>query len=123
MLGFRLFVTGLTLGSLDLYGYRPGAFDEASRAMGIVLASHAATALIGAQVHAQDLETVAGLRVALQARDVIGQAKGILMATRSLDADAAFRLLARTSQRRNVKVRVLAEDVARTGDLPGEPRS
>ena len=42
--------------------------------MATVLASHAALALAGAQLHERDLETVAQLREALTARDLIGQA-------------------------------------------------
>ena len=76
MLGFRLFVAEDTLGALDLYGYRTGAFNETSRALGTVLAAHAALALAGTQVHEQDLDTVAGLQEALATRDLIGQAKG-----------------------------------------------
>jgi transcriptional regulator with GAF, ATPase, and Fis domain len=118
MLGFRLFAAEDTLGALDLYGFSRNAFDETTRAIGTVLASHAAMALAGAQVHSHDLETINGLRDALVARDVIGQAKGILMTRHGIDADAAFALLARTSQDQNVKVRVLAERVAATGELP-----
>jgi transcriptional regulator with GAF, ATPase, and Fis domain len=117
MLGFRLFVAAETLGALDLYGFQRGAFNEDSRAIGTVLAAHAALALAGARVHEQDLDTVAGLRQALTTRDVIGQAKGIVMATRHVDADAAFELLVRTSQEQNVKLRVIAEHVVQTGDL------
>ena len=102
MLGFRLFASEGTLGSLDLYGYRAAAFDETSRAMGTVLAAHAAMAVAGAQVRANDLGTIAGLNEALLARDVIGQAKGMLMVARGIDADAAFDALVRrvaTTQR------------------------
>jgi AmiR/NasT family two-component response regulator len=49
---------------------------------------------------------------------VIGQAKGILMATRHIDADGAFALLRATSQDLNIKLRVIAEGVALTGALP-----
>ena len=45
-------------------------------------------------------------------------AKGILMATQDLDADSAFALLVRASQAQNVKLRKLAEEVARTQQLP-----
>jgi transcriptional regulator with GAF, ATPase, and Fis domain len=123
MLGLRLFVDQDTLGALDLYGYQRGAFDESSRAIAAVLASHAAMALGGAQVHHHDLDTIAGLREALVARDVIGQAKGILMATRHVDADAAFGLLVRASQTHNIKLRSIAEEVARTGVLRDEPNA
>jgi transcriptional regulator with GAF, ATPase, and Fis domain len=118
LLGFRLFLAEDTLGALDLYAYRAGAFNQTSRAIGTVLASHASLALAGAQLHERDLDTVAGLREALLTRDVLGQAKGILMATRHVDADAAFDLLIKASQNQNIKVRTLAEEVARTGELP-----
>jgi transcriptional regulator with GAF, ATPase, and Fis domain len=118
LLGFRLFVAEDTLGALDLYAYRSGAFNETSRAIGTVLASHAAMALAGAQLREHDFDTVTGLREALLTRDVLGQAKGILMATRHVDADAAFDLLIKASQNQNIKVRTLAEVVARTGELP-----
>src|ERR1019366_7362934 len=78
MLAFRLFASEETLGALDLYSSRRGAFDESSRALGTVFAAHAALALAGAQIHERDLEEAAGLREALSSRDVIGQAKGIL---------------------------------------------
>jgi hypothetical protein len=44
-------------------------------------------------------------------RAVIEQAKGMLMLLHSLDADAAFELLRWRSQDRNVKLRVLAEQM------------
>ena len=62
--------------------------------------------------HCAQLEdTVANLELAIQSRDLIGQAKGILMATSSLTADAAFALLVSASQRSNRKVRCIAEEV------------
>lgn len=120
MLGFRLFAAEDTLGALDLYGYRAGAFDESSRATATVLAAHAALALVGAQLHERDLETISGLNDALASRDEIGQAKGILMATRKITADTAFGLLIRESQAANQKLRAIAAEVVRTGELPGD---
>ena len=49
---------------------------------------------------------------AVGSRDVIGQAKGVLMAQRRIDADQAFQVLKRASQRQHVKIRILAERVA-----------
>jgi transcriptional regulator with GAF, ATPase, and Fis domain len=118
ILAFRLFFAEDTLGALDLYSTARGAFDEAARAFGAVYAAHAAMALAGAQVHEHDVELVGHLHDALVARDVIGQAKGVLRATRHVDADAAFELLRTTSQHLNVKLRTVAEDVALTGELP-----
>ena len=48
---------------------------------------------------------------------MIGQAKGILMHERRVTADDAFALLVGVSQRRNVKVRVIADEVATVGML------
>src|SRR5664280_1436215 len=42
MLAFRLFASEETLGALDLYSGRRGAFDESARAFGTVFAAHAA---------------------------------------------------------------------------------
>jgi putative methionine-R-sulfoxide reductase with GAF domain len=118
MLAFRLFASEETLGALDLYSSRRGAFDESARAFGTVFAAHAALALAGAQIHERDLAVADGLREALATRDVIGQAKGVLMATRQIDAEAAFDLLRTTSQGRNEKLRAVAEHVVSTGILP-----
>jgi len=118
MLAFRLFAAEDTLGALDLYGFLPGAFDDAAHAFGTVFAAHAALALAGAQLHERDLADVDGLRQALEARDVIGQAKGILMATHHIDGDTAFELLRATSNNLNLKVRAVADHVVQTGTLP-----
>jgi transcriptional regulator with GAF, ATPase, and Fis domain len=118
LLAFRLFAAEDTLGALDLYGNQPGAFDEAARAFGTVFAAHAALALAGAQLHEHDLANAEGLRTALETRDIIGQAKGILMATHHIDNDAAFELLRETSQRLNLKLRSVAENVTHSGALP-----
>ena len=118
MLAFRLFSSDETLGALDLYGNRRGAFDEAARALGTIFAAHAALALAGAQIHERDLAVVDGLQEALTTRDVIGQAKGILMGTRHIDADAAFEILRVTSQKLNMKLRTVADRVATHGRAP-----
>ena len=117
MLAFRLFSTKETLGALDLYSTQRGVFDETTRAFASVFAGHAALALAGAQVHERDLATADGLREALASRDLIGQAKGILMASRKIDADTAFELLRNESQKQNVKVRLIAEQVVAAGNL------
>ncbi|WP_146073598.1 ANTAR domain-containing protein, partial [Amycolatopsis sp. CA-126428] len=51
-------------------------------------------------------------RKAIDSRDVIGQAKGIIMARRGVSADAAFDILRRTSQDLNVKLADLARTLA-----------
>lgn len=114
MLCFRLFVEGDTLGALNMYSKAEDAFDDEARAVGLVFAAHAAVALANA-IHDEQLEE------ALQSRDVIGQAKGILMAQQGVDADRAFDMLRRASQRLNLKLRDLAADVAHSGGRPPSP--
>ena len=114
-LSFQLFVEGDTLGALNLYARTPGAFGTESEDIGQVFASHAAIALSGAQ-------TEDHLRRAMNTRDVLGQAKGILMERYKLTADQAFHLLARTSQQTNRKLVDVATELSRTGAMPGSGR-
>jgi AmiR/NasT family two-component response regulator len=58
------------------------------------------------------------LAEAVLTRDLIGQAKGILMERHKLTADQAFAVLVRASQQANLKLRALAEQLTRTGQLP-----
>ena len=61
---------------------------------------------------------LAQLRRALQSRDVIGQAKGILMERRGISADEAFAVLRAASQSLNVKLTQVAQTlVERRADL------
>ncbi|MEZ0164426.1 GAF and ANTAR domain-containing protein [Kineococcus sp. LSe6-4] len=106
----RLYVAGDNLGALNLLAPNPGAFDEEAEDVGQLLASHAAIAVAGTQ-------EVANVRAALDSRDLIGQAKGILMARHKLTAEQAFAVLTRYSQDTNRKLRDVAADVAATGHL------
>jgi GAF domain-containing protein len=110
MMCVRLFVSGDTMGALDFYAREPHAFDGRARSYGQVFASHAAVALKAAI-------TEAGLERALHTRDLIGQAKGILMERHGLTARDAFERLRLVSQERNRPVRELAEELVRTGEL------
>ncbi|HEX3326032.1 MAG TPA: ANTAR domain-containing protein [Actinomycetota bacterium] len=49
---------------------------------------------------------------AVESRDLIGQAKGILMEREGCSADAAFRKLVEASQNRNVKVVDVAAEIS-----------
>jgi hypothetical protein len=67
------------------------------------------------------------VRAAGRTRDVIEQAKGVLMLTQRIGAEEAFELLRRCSQATNVKVRDLAGSVmtavVQTGQLPAAVRT
>ena len=107
MLSFQLFVERDNLGALNLYGRTPRSFDEESEYVGLLFASHAAIAFA-------DAEQVRHLNVALDRRDLIGQAKGILMERYKVTADQAFRVLVRASQNHNVKLHDVAHELTAT---------
>jgi transcriptional regulator with GAF, ATPase, and Fis domain len=105
LLAFRLFAEGETLGALNLYSKQAAAFDQEADELGAVFAAHAAVAMVGARQSQQKDE-------AIRTRDIIGQAKGILMAQRGVTEDEAFDTLRRASQRMNVKLRDIARQIA-----------
>jgi hypothetical protein len=99
-------------GALNIYTRRPGVLDDRAAETALLLATHASLALAGTRaVELGQLREV-HLNRALTSRDVIGQAKGILMERRGVSADEAFDLLRRTSQEMNVKLAVLATTLA-----------
>ena len=107
VLAHRLYVDSRTLGSLNLYATEVDAFDHEDRRRSFVLAGLASLALAVAELEF-DAE---GLRQAIESRDVIGQAKGVLMERHGMTADEAFQHLRAESQRRNLRLRVLAEQL------------
>jgi AmiR/NasT family two-component response regulator len=92
-----LFVDSATLGNLSLFANEVDAFDESSVTVGGLYAAHAAVALSGIRREHQFDEAV-------RSRDIIGQAKGVLMAQHNLDEDTAFATLVRFSQQHHVKL-------------------
>ena len=121
MLCLQLFVDGDNLGALNLLSPEAGAFGADAASVGLLFATHAAVAMSGARREDQT-------RTAMDTRDLIGQAKGILMERYRLTPDQAFSLLVRVSQHTHVKVRDLAEQLSLTGQLDvgtssGGPRS
>jgi hypothetical protein len=99
------------MGALNIYSLLPDGLAELDRDVAVLLASFAAAALSGTDaVEAAKLEGVQ-LREALLSRDIIGQAKGILMERRGCTADEAFDLLRRASQELNMKLSAVAEAV------------
>ena len=105
-------------GALNFYSLRRHGLGPADRELAILVAAHAGAALAATlAITAAELEK-AQLREALRTRDVIGQAKGILMERQGIGTDEAFGILRSASQRLNVKLAEIAHTlVARRGDL------
>ncbi|WP_265417976.1 ANTAR domain-containing protein [Brevibacterium spongiae] len=55
----------------------------------------------------------------MASRDLIGQAKGILMERHKISEHEAFLLLTKMSSKTNTKLREVAEEFVSTGALPG----
>jgi GAF domain-containing protein len=113
MLSFHLYTHGPNRGALNLFGFAAYGFNDESEAIAAMLATHAAVALIVANRQHQ-------FESALASRDLIGQAKGVIMERYNLDAVRAFELLVRMSQNSNTPIKVIAEEIAAR---PGHHRS
>jgi hypothetical protein len=107
-----------TRGALNLYARLPDAYGATDRAKGAILTALAAVAVGSAVERHDDEERLANLQNALQTRDIIGQAKGILMERERITAEQAFDMLRRASQHLNEKLRDVAQGIVDTGDLP-----
>ncbi len=108
-------------GALNIYSRRAHGLTAADRHAALLLATHASLAL--AHAHKSELGDLrlAQFQCAVDSRDVIGQAKGILMHRQGITADEAFALLRRTSQDLNVKLVDLARTIASRHDELGLP--
>ncbi len=114
MLSFQLYTHpakngGATCGrgALNLFSRNRYEFSVEEQAIGAMLATHAASALIAADRQTQ-------FESALASRDAIGQAKGILMERFKIDAVRAFHLMTKFSQDNNMPIRIVAQRIVDT---------
>ena len=106
------------LGAFSLFGATPDAFSDEDQEFGSILAAYVSVAVAMAHRRDEVDRREAALHRGLSTRDVIGQAKGILMERQHLSAGDAFDLLRRTSQRLNRKLADVAQHLAETGEIP-----
>jgi transcriptional regulator with GAF, ATPase, and Fis domain len=111
VLSIQLYVSDLDMGALNLYSERAHAFDEETRDLAHILATHAAVAMSGARRSAQ-------FHSALASRDIIGQAKGMLMERFDIDAVRAFDLMKKLSQDSNTRLAEVAERLVHADHPP-----
>jgi transcriptional regulator with GAF, ATPase, and Fis domain len=109
MLAFPMFVKDDTLCALNLYAQEADAFTDESDHVGRLLAAHAAVAYSGAQ-------RAENLLAAIETRDLIGQAVGLLMERYSITAGRAFDTLVRFSRQTNRKLRDVAAELIRDAE-------
>lgn len=88
-----------SLGAMKVYASQPRAFDGRSEQLLTLFAPPAAVLVANVQAHEDARRTGDDLKAALRSRDLIGQAKGVLMSSRGVDEDGAFLLLAAAARR------------------------
>jgi len=101
--GIRLFENNKTAGGLNFYSREVGALDTIETVS--QLFSHQAAVALAYSIE------VKTLREAVQTRTRIGQAVGIVMERYKIPEQQAFAFLTRLSQNRNVKLRVIADEL------------
>ena len=106
-LSFKLYTADRTAGALNLFGTEPKLWDSEAETIGMVLAGHAAAAILASREGEQ-------LKSALSTRDRIGQAKGIIMERFGIDEVRAFGMLRELSQEANIKLIDVAQRVIDT---------
>lgn len=118
MLSTQLLSDGGLRVALNLYAAEPDVFDLDARRTAGLFALQAGVLLYGS-TH------IGHLQRAVDNRDVIGQAKGILMERFGVDADGAFQMLVNSSQETNIKLINVAtwlteqaDERGRTGQTP-----
>ena len=102
VLSTQLTTDGGMHAALNLYSREENVFDADTQQVAGLFGVQAAMLLYGSE-QAQHLQR------ALDSRDLIGQAKGILMERFTVDDDGAFRMLVASSQDTNMKLVQVAE--------------
>jgi hypothetical protein len=104
VMSFQMWIAGETMGALNVFAETPNVFDENTKAVGLVFAAHSSVAWNAARRDEQ-------FKKALASRDVIGQAKGMLMERYGVHAIQAFDLLRKLSQDSNTPLIQIAADL------------
>jgi transcriptional regulator with GAF, ATPase, and Fis domain len=115
-MAIRLHTERETLGALNLYADRPGAFDAETADVALIYASHATEAMSKARI-------ISGLQAALESRHLIGMAQGVLAVRYDISYERAFGVPHRFSNDNNVKLRAVAQLVLEMRALPGGDRA
>jgi GAF domain-containing protein len=120
MLGIPVHLSGIPVGSLDIYLDRPHRWDESEK-RALTRYAGVAEALVETAVAADRAgELAEQLNYALDYRVPIERGVGYLMARDGIDHAEAFSRLRRTARSSRRKIGDVAEQLLQTGLLPGE---
>ena len=110
--GVRLFDAPKSQGALNLYSTKAGSFADIE-SLSELFAHQAAVAIRYAT-------EITNLAEAVRTRTTIGQAVGIVMERYQLTDERAFAFLTRLSQHRNVKLRLVAQEIVAASEHRGD---
>jgi hypothetical protein len=116
MLSCDLSTPGEMRAALNLYAAGPDAFDADSRLTAALFGAQAAVLLHGC-------EEARSLQRAVDSRDLIGQAKGVLIERFRVDGAGAFEMLVQSSQDTNMKLVDVAHWLLGEAATPGARRA
>jgi hypothetical protein len=112
LMSTQLSVNGGIRAALNLYSATPDAFDEHAQTLAGLFGIQAAVLLYGA-------DTATHLQRAVDSRDLIGQAKGLLRERFKVDDEGAFQMLVKSSQDTNLKLTAVAQWLLDNADASG----
>jgi hypothetical protein len=108
---FPLTVRGRSIGALNLYSRELEGFKNSDENVAQIFAVQASTVLSNALAYSSSAQLSGQLKEALESRQLIGEATGILMERLDCSREVAFDHLRRTSNSTNVKLKVVARGV------------
>jgi GAF domain-containing protein len=113
---------GTGIGAIKVYSGQPDVYDRRAEQLLELFARQAAILLANTQTLSDARRLSAELTQALKNRDIIGQAKGVLIAQGAADEQAAFQMLVSASQRSNTRLHDLARQLVASTHVGRPPR-
>jgi GAF domain-containing protein len=114
MLSVPLVAGGTAIGAIKVYSHQRHAYDARAETVLSLFARQAAILLANSQSLSDARDASGHLTAALLNRDIIGQAKGVLIAQGARDEQEAFAMLTAASQRSNLRLPEVARQLVET---------
>jgi GAF domain-containing protein len=122
VLSLPLVAEGRTVGALNLYSYRPNAFDQDSERAAIPFADYAAEVIARSPLYAYSLDMVEGLIESIENQALISRATGVLVARHGWSSAEALDALRRRALAHGESLLAVAESILAETAEPGPPR-
>jgi GAF domain-containing protein len=110
-LSVPLAIADKPLGAMNLYSDTENAFHGAEIGTATLFASQASIVLANSQAYWDARSLGEQLSQSIVSREIIEQAKGIIMGAMRCNAEQAFNYLVQQSQVTNTKLRIVAQDI------------